>query len=162
MEGRDRVRRLQKGLAPVAGEPRVRLELAPVAAPDTDHDARVMPGAAQQEREHRGPAQAAVAPDPPAAMQDAVDVEGELRGRDVLSAGWHTREPREGAIGREELERERHRCACGHDLELGSQPHASEPERRSPRAAAVRHFWVYVGAFASAETLKLIHMPLGA
>ena len=95
-------------------------------------------------------------------MQNPVDVKGELRGRDALRARGHAREPREGTIGGEKLERARHGRARSHDLELGAQPHASEPKRRSLRAAAVRHFWVYVGAFASAETSKRIHMPLGA
>jgi hypothetical protein len=162
LKGRNRVRRLEKGLAPVAGEPRVRLERAAVAASNTDHDARVVPRAAEQEREHRSAAQAAMAPDPLAAMQNPVDVKGELRRSHALTARRNAGEPCEGAIGREELERARHRGARSHDLELGAQPHASEPERRSPRAAAVRHFWVYVGAFASAETMKPIHMPLGA
>lgn len=156
------MRRLQKGLAAAAGEPGVRLELARLAAPNPDHDARVVSGAPEQKREHRRAAQAAVAPDPLPAMQNPVDVKGELRGREALSTRRNAREPREGAIGGEELERARHRRARGHDLELGAQPHANARERRSPRAAAVCHFWVYMGTFASAETLKLIHMPLGA
>jgi hypothetical protein len=142
LEGRDRVRRLQKWFASVAGEPRVRLELTGLAAPNADHDTRVVSAAAEQQREHDCATQAAVAPDPPAAVQDSIDVKGELRRSDSLSTRRNAGEPGEGAIGREKLERARYRGTCRDNLELGAQPHASEPGRRSPRAAEVRHFCV--------------------
>lgn len=154
LEGRDRVRWLQERFAPIAGEPRVCFENAARIATNTDHHACVVPGAAEQQREHRGAAEAAVAPDSPAAMQNAVDVKGEQRGRHAFAARGHTREPREGLISLEKLERARHGSARRHDLELGSQPHASERRRRSPRATATHHFPVYEGTFASAETSK--------
>lgn len=137
---------------PIAGEPGMRLERARGIATNTDHDARVVPGAAEQKREHSCAAKAAVPPYPPAAVQDPVDVKGELRWYDALSARRDAREPREGPVCGKELERARHRRACRDDLELGAQPHASEPERCSPRAAAVHHFVVYAGTFASAAT----------
>jgi hypothetical protein len=132
----------------------VRLERARAVSPNTDHDARVVAGAAEQEREHRGAAEAAVTPDPTAAVQDAIDMECELLWDHTLAPRGNAREPRECSIRGEELERARHGRARGHDLELRAQPHASERDLRSPRAAAVHHLAVYEGTFASADTSK--------
>jgi len=162
LECRDRLSGLEKGLASIAGEPGVRLERARAIAADADHDARVVTRATKQEREHRGTTEAAVSPDPSAAVQDAIDVECELRGDDALAPRGNAREPREGSVCREELERARHGRARGDDLELRAQPHASERELRSPRAAAVHHLPVYEGTLASADTSRRIHIPLGA
>ena len=140
----------------------MRLERASGVSPHTEHDARVVAGAAEQKREHRGAAQTAVSPDASASMQDPVDVKGEMRRDHALTAARNAREPREGAIGGKELEGARHGRARRHDLELRAQPHASERKRRSPRAAAVHHLPVYEGTFASADTSKRIHIPLGA
>ena len=123
LEGCDRFRGLEKGLASVAGEPGVRLERAGIIAPNADHHTRVVAGAAKQEREHCRATQAAVAPDPLAAVQNPVDLKGEKRRRYALATGGHAGEPREGAIRGEELERARHGRARGHDLELRAQPH---------------------------------------
>jgi hypothetical protein len=159
LKGCDGVRWLEKGLASIAGDPRVRLERAAIVAAHADHDARVVSRATQQQCEHGRAAQAAVAPDAAAAMQNPIDVMREQRGTDLLGTGRHALEQREGPIRREQLESARHGRARRDDLELGAQPHASE---RSSRAAAIHHFPVYDGAFASADTTNLIHIPLGA
>lgn len=154
LEGRDRIRRLEVRISPVTGEPRVRLERARIAAPDTYHDTRVVSTATQEIGEHGGAAQAAVTPDPPTAVQNAVDVKGQLRGNNAFPASAHAREPRERSVRRQYLERARNRHARHHDLELGAQPHVSQRPRRSPLAPGARHYGVYVGIFASAETLR--------
>jgi hypothetical protein len=154
LEGRNRVLGLEERLAPVTREPGMRFERARGIAANAEHHTRVVAGAAEQKREHGGAAEAAVSPDPSAPAQDPVDVMGEMRRGNALSSGRYAREPREGAIGREELERARHGRACHHDLELRAQTHASEQERRSRRAAAMHHFAVYEGTFASADTSK--------
>jgi hypothetical protein len=140
----------------------MRLERACGAPPHTEHDARIVAGAAKEKREHGGPAQARVPPDPSTAAQDPVDVKGQVPRDDALSAVRNAREPRERAIGGEELEGARNDRAGRHDLELRAQPHASERGRRSQRAAVMHHLPVYEGTLASADTLKWIHMPLGA
>ena len=162
LKARDPLGWLEVGLASVAGDPGVRLERAAIRAANADDDARIVSGAPQKQRKHCGAAQAAVAPDPLAAIEHAVDVVGEKLRGNLLAAGGNAREPCERAIRRKELERARHRRARGHDLELRAEAHASERSRRSLRAPPVTHFDVYVGAFASADTTKLIHMPLGA
>jgi hypothetical protein len=140
----------------------MRLERASGVSPHTEHDARVVAGAAEQQCEHCRAPQTAVSPDASAAVQDPIDVKSEMRRDHALTAARNAREPREGAIGGKELEGARHGRARRHDLELRAQPHASERKRRSPRAAAVHHLPVYEGTFASADTSKRIHIPLGA
>jgi hypothetical protein len=162
LKGRDGVLGLEKGLTTVACEPRVGLESARGVSSHTEHDACVVAGAAEQKREHRRATKAAVFPYSPAAMQDAVDVKSEMSRDHALAAGRNALEPREGAIGGEELECARDGRARRHDLDLRAQPHASEQERRSQRAAAMHHLLMYEGTFASADTSNRIHMPLGA
>ena len=77
----------------------MRLESARGITPNTEHDARIVSGAAQQQREHGSAAKTAVPPDSSAAVQDAVDVEGEVRRDDALPAVRNAREPRKRAIG---------------------------------------------------------------
>jgi hypothetical protein len=132
----------------------MRLERARGVPPNPKHDARIVAGAAKQQGEHSGAAEAAVSPDSSATMEDAVDVKGEMRRDDAFSAARDAREPCEGAIGGEQLERARNRGARRHDLDLRAQPHASERKRGSQRAAAMHHLPVYEGTFASADTLK--------
>ena len=57
----------------------MRFESAAGITPNADHDTRVVPGAAEQQGEHRGATEAAVPPDSPPAMQNAIDVKGEQR-----------------------------------------------------------------------------------
>lgn len=95
-------------------------------AANADHDVRIMPGPAEQQREHRGSTKAAVAPDALAATQYAIDMKSEQRWRHGLAARGHVREPREGAICLEKLESARHGRAGRQDFELGAQAHASE------------------------------------
>ena len=154
LKRRDGVLGLEERLASVTREPRVGFESAGGIPANTEHDTRVVAGAAEEKREHGSAAQAAVPPESPAPMKDPVDVEGEMRRDHALPAGRNAREPREGTVGREKLECARNGSAGRHDLELRAQPHASERERRSPRAAAVHHFPVYEGTFASADTSK--------
>ncbi len=161
MEGGDRAGRLEKWLRAVAREPCVRFQLAGPASTDADHHARVVSRPAKQNGEDGGTTQAAVLPEPPPAVQQTIDVECEESRRDVFPAPRHALDPCERAIGGKELEGARHRGASRHDLELGAQPHVSEWRRRSPRVAAAHHF-VYAGVVASAETMKVTYMPLGA
>src|SRR4051794_8652519 len=114
----DGVRRLEKGVLAITREPRVRLERTSCVAPNADDDARVVPRAPEQEREHRGTAKAAVAPDPPAAVENSIDMEREQLRTHGLATRGHAREPCERASCRKELERARHCCARSHDLEL--------------------------------------------
>lgn len=118
----------------------MRLERTRAAPPDAYHDARVVSATTQEIGEHGGAAQAAVAPDPLAAVQNPVDVKGELRRSDALPASGYAREPREGTVRGKYLERAWHRHARRHDLELGAQPHVSQRPRRSPPAAGAPHF----------------------
>jgi len=73
----------------------MRLERAAIRAADTDHDARIVAGAAQKQREHCSATQAAVAPDPLAAIEHAVDMVSEKLWGNLLAAGGNAREPRE-------------------------------------------------------------------
>src|SRR5665647_1211425 len=97
VEGRDGVRWLQVRLRAVAGEPGVGLEHPRIGAAHADDDARVVAGAAEEEREHGSAAQAAVAPDPPAAVQDPIDVEGQERRSCLL---YTSPSPRDGLLSR--------------------------------------------------------------
>ena len=104
----------------------MRLERASSISAHSEHDARVVSRAAEQEREHRGATEAAVSPESATAVQNPIDVKGEMLRGHALTAARNAREPREGARCREELQRAGDRRARGDDLQLGAQPHASE------------------------------------